>query len=122
MSLLASTTLSDAERRVVEQFVAMLEERFGDDLYAVWLYGSRARGERPRPESDIDVLVLTTGGRRDRRRVHEALYEIAEGEGVNPFDFSILVEDPQWLNERRQIESFFIQEVDRDKMVLAGIE
>lgn len=27
--------------------------------------------------------------------------------------------DPEWLHYRREIESFFIQEVDRDK-VLAG--
>ena len=30
------------------------------------------------------------------------------------------VYDPQWLRGRREIESFFIGEVDRDKIVLAG--
>ena len=30
------------------------------------------------------------------------------------------VYDPSWLEGRRQIESFFIREVDRDKVVLLG--
>jgi len=30
---------------------------FGDDLYAVLLFGSRARGEAG-PESDVDILVV----------------------------------------------------------------
>ena len=37
-----------------------------------------------------------------------------------PFTYSVHVFDPEWLQRRREIESFFIQEVDRDKIVLAG--
>jgi len=36
----------------------MLGEEAGDDLLAVWLYGSRARGRRPHAESDVDLLVI----------------------------------------------------------------
>ena len=32
----------------------------------------------------------------------------------------VQVVDPDWIEGRRGIESFFIQEVDRDKLVLAG--
>jgi hypothetical protein len=37
-------SLSDAERRTLERFVRLLEYGLRDDLVAVWLYGSRARG------------------------------------------------------------------------------
>jgi hypothetical protein len=63
---------------------------------------------------------VTRGGSADRLTVHELLFEAAGQEGMNPFVFSVKVVDPEWLTERRPIESFFIQEVDRDKIVLAG--
>jgi len=37
---------------------------------------------------------------------------------MNPFAFTTVVWDPEWLRRRRAIRSFFIQEVDRDKIVL----
>lgn len=82
---------------------------------------ARARGERPGPESDVDIIVITGSGLwADRKRVHWLLYQAAEAEGAEPAYFSIQVGDPQWLEQRRAIESFFIQEVDRDKIVVAG--
>jgi predicted nucleotidyltransferase len=33
----------------------------GDDLYALLLFGSRARGEA-HPESDVDILIVMRGG------------------------------------------------------------
>jgi hypothetical protein len=46
--------------------------------------------------------------------------EAALAEGESPFTYSVHVFDPEWLEGRREIESFFIQEVDRDKIVLFG--
>ena len=34
------------------------------------------------------------------------------------FSFSIHINTPAWLEQRRRIRSFFIAEVDRDKIVL----
>jgi len=34
--------------------------------------------------------------------------------------YSVKVNDRTWLEGRREIESFFIQEVDRDEVVLYG--
>lgn len=46
--------------------------------------------------------------------------EAAISEGESPFSYSVHVYDPEWLHQRREIESFFVREVDRDKIVLAG--
>jgi predicted nucleotidyltransferase len=118
---IANASLSDRERRVVKRLLRRLETEFGDGLIAVWLYGSRARGEEPRTRSDIDLLVVTRGGRdRDFRRVTELAMDAAEAEGIDPFRVSTRVADPAWIEGRREIDSFFIREVDRDKIVLAG--
>jgi predicted nucleotidyltransferase len=113
--------LSARERRVIGRFLAGLDEEVGGDLRAVWLYGSRARGERTHADSDIDLLVIAEGDVRRNQRLALALSEAAAlAEGENPFVYSVHVYDPEWLRGRREIESFFIQEVDRDKVVLAG--
>jgi predicted nucleotidyltransferase len=118
---LAVAALSEAERNTVQRFVALMDEALGDDLRALWLYGSRARGESPREGSDVDLLVIAEGDRERRRRLAMDLSEAAAlAENESPFTYSVQVFDPEWLRSRRQIESFFIQEVDRDKVVLAG--
>jgi hypothetical protein len=53
--------------------------------------------------------------------VYDVLIAAAEVEGANWGDFSIHVYDPAHVARRREIQSFFIQEVDRDKIVLAGM-
>jgi hypothetical protein len=61
-------------------------------------------------------------GGRDRygRIAGDLSEEVALAEGESPFNYSVHVHDPEWVRDRRAIESFFIQEVDRDKIVLAG--
>jgi predicted nucleotidyltransferase len=117
---LKTAQLTESERRVVERFVSRMDNELGDDLRGLWLYGSRARGTA-HPESDIDLLVIAEGGRERYGRIAGDLSEEAAiVEGESPFNFSVHVHDSEWLRERRAIESFFIQEVDRDKVVLAG--
>lgn len=118
---LAGAALSDSERRTVQRFVALLLDRLEDDLHAVWLYGSRARGERSHADSDVDLLVIAAGDVERNQHLAGDLGEAAAlAEGESPFTYSVHVYDPGWLRGRREIESFFIQEVDRDKIVLAG--
>ena len=117
---LTAAQLTESERRVVDRFLSRLDNELGGDLRGLWLYGSRARGT-PHPESDIDLLVIADGGRdRYGRIAGDLSEEAAIDEGESPFNYSIHVHDPEWLRSRRAIESFFIQEVDRDKIVLAG--
>lgn len=106
---------------MVERFVELLYAEYGDGLRSVWLYGSRARGEPRRLESDVDLLVIADAADwEDFHRVGQLLDEAAEAEGASPVFFSAHVYDPALLANRREIRSFFIQEVDRDKIVLAG--
>lgn len=118
---LARTTLSEAERKTLRRFVALLDDALGEDLRGLWLYGSRARGETPRQDSDVDLLLIADGDRERRRRLAMDLSEAAAlAEDESPFTYSVHVHDEEWLRGRREIESFFIGEVDRDKIVLAG--
>ncbi|MGN6558755.1 MAG: nucleotidyltransferase domain-containing protein [Solirubrobacterales bacterium] len=117
---LNAAQLTESERRVIERFVSRLEEGLGNDLRALWLYGSRTRGTA-HPDSDVDLLVIANGGRNRYGRITGDLSEEAAiAEGESPFNYSVHVHDPGWLKGRRTIDSFFIQEVDRDKIVLAG--
>jgi predicted nucleotidyltransferase len=118
---LADTSLTEDERRVVERLIALMRERFGGRLHSVWLYGSRARGEQPRPESDIDLLAIADAGEEDDVLAAISLVDQAVDDLRLPRPIvSIKVHDPSWLEGRRRIESFFIREVDRDKVVLYG--
>lgn len=119
--------LTARERHVVAALVERLREEMGADLRAIWLYGSRARGDAVIDEedvdrhSDIDLLVIADGG--DKRygwRSIELLHDLANAEGFSPAWYSVRVRDLEWLRGRREIRSFFIQNVDRDKIVLYG--
>jgi predicted nucleotidyltransferase len=93
------------------------------ELQSVWLFGSRARGERTTRESDVDVLVLVEDASWEgKTAVHDVLAEVALDLGLRSvaWSFSIHINTPEWLEQRRRIESFFIAEVDRDKIVLGG--
>lgn len=58
---MAAAELSERERETIRLFASRLEQALGDDLRALWLYGSRARGEA-HEESDIDLLLIADGG------------------------------------------------------------
>ncbi len=121
MDRLAGASLEPHERRVLELLVRSLQREFGSDLRGIWLYGSRARGEPAGDDSDVDLIVVSTrAARDDHLRAIELGTEIALAEGANPALFSIKLFDPEYVAQRRQIDSFFMREVDRDKVVLAG--
>lgn len=121
MPTVAEASLTDDERAVIALLVAALRERLGDRVRSVWLFGSRARGERPRPDSDVDLLIVSEGGSKlDGPVVNEVIWDVVWDAGLNPFAFTTVVWDPARLSQRRAIKSFFAQEVDRDKIVLYG--
>jgi predicted nucleotidyltransferase len=121
--------LTDRERRVVERLLRWLREELADELLAVWLFGSRARGEAdigetdPDRRSDVDLMVVVGPGTdpgRIKWDLAPRLEEIADDEGDSPVWYSVLIYDSERLGERRRIHSFFLQEVDHDNVVLLG--
>jgi predicted nucleotidyltransferase len=122
-------TLAQRERWVVERLLGRLRRELGEDLLAVWLYGSRARGEAdptetdPDRRSDVDLLAIVDPSRDVRAAAWWALpmvEEEADAVGDSPVYYSLRIFDTVWLRERREVRSFFVQEVDRDKLVLYG--
>lgn len=121
MPVLAETSLTSAERRAVDRTISELRRRFGERLRSVWLYGSRARGEPPRPDSDVDLLVvLDARNWPDDWDVIGLAMDAADAEGLERLSLSTRTYGADELTRRREIKSFFIQEVDRDKIVLYG--
>lgn len=126
---LALAALNDLEWRVVERLLSRLREKLGEGLLAVWLYGSRARGEAdpdetdPDRRSDVDLLAIvdpSLDAEAARWWAQPMVEAEADAEGDSPVYYSLRIFDAEWLRGRREIESFFIQEVDRDKLILAG--
>ncbi len=123
MTTLAQASLSTDERALLTLFSSALNAEQSLEPKAVWLFGSRARGEPPAEDSDVDVLVLLEDSSwAAKARVHDALQSAARELDLQAltFSFSIHVNTPAWLEQRREIRSFFIAEVDRDKIVLQG--
>jgi predicted nucleotidyltransferase len=120
MATLAGASLNDTERRGLDLLVELVQEALGERLHGIWLFGSRARGEEPGPESDVDVLVIASGDEMElRETVSKARLKAVEATDYAAY-YSVQTWTPEWLENRREIKSFFVQEVDRDKIVLAG--
>ena len=118
MATVAQARLSADERRVIERWIERMRSEL--DIESVWLFGSRARGEG-REDSDVDLLVITRGDpARDRQRVWALIDEAAREREANPAVFVPHTWDRAWLENRRAIQSFFVQELDRDRIVLFG--
>jgi uncharacterized protein (UPF0332 family)/predicted nucleotidyltransferase len=117
-----SARLDAAERRALGRAAELLEQELGGELLAVWLYGSRARDERPREDSDVDLFVVVRERGSVEKRVRELVSHAAEEAGAEPFAFQVFVYDPRRLAEEKAIDSLFLREVERDRIVLAGGE
>jgi hypothetical protein len=116
---LATASLDAAERRALQGFVGLLQERFADDLDAVWLYGPRVRGERPQDESELQLLVLLRhSSRSDRVTALELLWQAALAERATEGYFSIRVSDRASPERRRAIDEFLAREVEPDGIAL----
>jgi hypothetical protein len=116
---LATASLDPAERRVLGRFVGLLQEKFAEELDAVWLYGPRARRERPQTQSELRLLVLLRhSSRSDRVTALELLWQAALAEQATESYFSIRVADRASAERRRAIDEFVARDVEPDGIVL----
>jgi len=121
MTTVEATSLSPAEQRAVDRFVRLLTAQLGDELLAVWLFGSRARGEPVGDaDSDVDLLVITRTGDQERLVSDLARQARCEGEWAHPLH--ALTHDPGWVAERRGVNAFLMREIDSVRVVLYGSE
>jgi predicted nucleotidyltransferase len=75
MKTLADIALRPGDRAAIDEAARVLRERF--PVEEVILFGSKARGDDD-PESDIDLLVLTSRqlARAERHQIVDALFPI----------------------------------------------
>jgi predicted nucleotidyltransferase len=107
--------LQTNEEEGVLAFVEALLAELGAGLIAVWLFGSKARGDA-RPDSDLDVLiivdVLTPAV---RWRIREMAADIS-------LDFDLLInthilDRPRWQKHTGQASTLW-HEIERDGLLL----
>ena len=104
-----------AVQAALSAYVERVSSLFPDDVIAVILYGSQARGDA-RPDSDIDVLVVL---RQELPALRQALADIAWQvqfqHGIVISDVIRTVEQLEHMPTRRFP---FYQSVQRDGVVL----
>ena len=98
--------------RAIRAVVTQIAERFQPEK--IILFGSYAYG-KPRPESDVDLLVVMETPLRNR----EQAAQIARAIDYH-FGLDLLVRRPQQLAERLALGDFFLQEIsERGKVLYA---
>lgn len=110
---LRNTPASADARRWLPSAVAKIVERFAPR--SVVLFGSQAAGS-PRPDSDIDLLVVEPDG-TDRR---EAAIAIMSALRDLPIAKDIVVTTPERIADRQALHGTVIEAALRDGRVLYG--
>lgn len=103
-------------RRIPMRAIREVAKQIADAFYPdkIILFGSYAYG-KPRPESDVDLLVIMDTPLRNR----EQAVQIARAIEYH-FGLDLLVRSPQQLAERLALGDFFLQEVvERGKVLYA---
>jgi predicted nucleotidyltransferase len=98
--------------RAIRAVAQQIAERFQPER--IILFGSYAYG-KPRPESDVDLLVVMDTSLRNR----EQAAQIARAIDYH-FGLDLLVRSPRQLAERLALGDFFLQEItERGKVLYA---
>jgi predicted nucleotidyltransferase len=108
--------LNEKYKRAAWEFSRRVTSALGDQVDAIVLYGSVARGEARR-DSDIDILVVSP----DPPSIREALSEIRSDfayEQDYAFFVSLLHYSREELCHLQQMRSPFLREITKDGMIL----
>ena len=97
--------------RAIRAVVQQIAEKFQPEK--IILFGSYAYGQ-PRPESDVDLLVVMETSLRSRQQ----RLEISRALSPRPFPLDIVVRTPKELEERVALGDPFLREIiDQGKVV-----
>jgi len=110
---LAVPTIDVRERipdSVIQSLVRQIVEKFNPQK--IILFGSYARGN-PRPESDVDLLVIMETEMREIEQSIEICQQIDY-----LFGLDLIVYTPSHLEERLEMDDSFLQDVIEEGKVL----
>jgi uncharacterized protein len=110
---LAVPTIDIRERipdSVIQSLVRQIAEKFNPQK--IILFGSYARGN-PRPESDVDLLVVMETKMREIEQSIEICQQLDY-----LFGLDLIVYTPAHLAERLEMDDWFLQDVIEDGKVL----
>jgi predicted nucleotidyltransferase len=90
--------------RAIHAVVKQIADKFQPEK--IVLFGSYAYG-KPRPESDVDLLVVMETSLRSRQQ----RLEISRALSPRPFPLDIIVRTPKVLEERIALGDIFLHEI-----------
>jgi len=97
--------------RAIRAVAKQIAEKFQPEK--IILFGSYAYG-KPRPESDVDLLVVMETSLRERQQ----RLEISRALSPRPFALDIIIRTPQQLEERIALGDVFLRKVITQGKVL----
>jgi predicted nucleotidyltransferase len=102
-------------RRIPMRAIRAVAERIAEKFQPekIILFGSYACG-RPKPESDVDLLVIMNTSLRPRQQ----RLEISRALSPRPFPMDIIVRTPAELKERIAMGDVFLREIITRGMVI----
>ncbi len=108
--------LNETYRKVAVEFAQQVASALGDQVDAIVLYGSVARGKATR-DSDIDILVVSPDPQRVRNKLSEIRSDFSYEQNYS-FFISLVHYSREELYKLKQIGSPFIQNVVREGVTL----
>lgn len=103
--------LSIKERKIVERFRQIIEDRFPAEIIDVLVFGSKVRGDAT-DKSDIDVLVITLS---DNWETGDEIREIGYGiDDEIDYKLSIQVVSKEHFDYLRQNNFQFVKNIENE--------
>jgi len=97
-------------QEAIDQVVEQIVEKFKPQK--IILFGSYARGN-PRPESDVDILVVMDTPLKEVRQAIQICQQIEYRFGLD-----LIVHTPKYLADRVKMGDWFLRDVLKDGKVL----
>lgn len=109
--------LPKSEKRLLDNFLVNLKNKFGSKIERVILFGSKARGDWHK-DSDIDLLILTRDQSKSlENKISDLVYDI-ELKNNFPALLSIIVWSRKRFKSFSKPETSFIHNLNKEGLEL----